>query len=191
MKSIFPSNLERQNVNLVIKFFNKFVREGLLKPGPVHNILSFKETADFVEIICKWWGIFNVKTPVKGIHQRNEIMASLTANKLDEKYKFLKKFLAWLDAWERMKCSTGALSKETHTALVQTTYGMLQFTEYCIHELNMKYILTGKIKTDSLEARFGKYRQLTGSQYPISIRQLLECEKKNCDSSLLRNYSSV
>lgn len=42
----------------------------------------------------------------------------------------------------------------------------------------MKYILPGKIQTDCLEARFGKYRQMAGSQYHISMRQLLECEKK-------------
>lgn len=160
-----------------MKIFNKFVIEGLLKLGPKHNTTNFEDTANFIEIIRKWWGIFNVKTSVKGIHQRSDIMAPLTADKLDEKYKFLVKFLDWLDAWERMKYSTVSLSRETHAALVQTTYGMLQFVEYCIHELNMKYILTGKIQTDSLEARFGKYRQLAGSQYNISMRQLLECEK--------------
>ena len=41
-KSLFSSNLERHNVRLVMKIFNKFVVEGLLKLGPVHNIPHFK-----------------------------------------------------------------------------------------------------------------------------------------------------
>lgn len=55
---------------------------------------------------------------------------------------------------------------------------MLEFTKYCVCECGMKYILPGKIKTDCLEARFGKYRQMAETQYHISMRQLLECEKK-------------
>lgn len=69
-----------------------------------------------------------------------------------------------------MNCTTGALSKETHKALNQTTHGMLELTRYCIDEREMKFILTGKIQTDCLEARFGKYRQMSGSQYNISLR---------------------
>lgn len=178
LKSVSPSNLERQSVNLVMKIFNKFVVQALLELGPKYNVPHFKDTAKFIDIICKWWDIFNVKSVNKGIHQRNVYMEPLNDNDCDEKNIFLNKFLIWLDAWQAMNCDTGALSKETHTALVQTTHGMLEFTRYCIDELQMKYVLTGKIQTDSLEARFGKYRQMAGSQYHISIRQLLECEKK-------------
>ena len=37
---------------------------------------------------------------------------------------------------------------------------------------------TGKIQTDSLEERFGKYRTMAGSQYLISVRQIFEVENK-------------
>ncbi|KAH7953102.1 hypothetical protein HPB49_004799 [Dermacentor silvarum] len=36
----------------------------------------------------------------------------------------------------------------------------------------------GKIQTDCLEDRFGKYRQLAGAQYDVSIRQIYEVENK-------------
>lgn len=122
LKSLCPSNLERQNVKLVLKTFNKFVIQGLLKLGPIYNISYFEETANYISIICKWWDIFNVKTAVKDIHKRNVFMQPLDDNESDEKYVFLNKFLNWLDAWEKMNCSTGSLSKETHKALVQTTH---------------------------------------------------------------------
>lgn len=58
LKSIAPSNLERQNVKLVLKIFNKFVVEALLTLGPKHNVTHFEGTATFIDIICKWWDIF-------------------------------------------------------------------------------------------------------------------------------------
>ncbi|KAG0430747.1 hypothetical protein HPB47_022410 [Ixodes persulcatus] len=85
---------------------------------------------------------------------------------------------AWLDVWESKNLTSGTLTKGTHGALRQTTRALVQITEYCFTELGLNYVLLGKIQTDSLEDRFGKYRQLAGSQYHISIRQPYEGENK-------------
>ncbi|KAH7977923.1 hypothetical protein HPB49_003950 [Dermacentor silvarum] len=42
----------------------------------------------------------------------------------------------------------------------------------------MQYVLLGKFQTDSLEDRFGRYRQLSGANYNVSIRQIDESETK-------------
>ncbi|KAH7970425.1 hypothetical protein HPB49_006728 [Dermacentor silvarum] len=42
----------------------------------------------------------------------------------------------------------------------------------------MQYVLLGKFQTDSLEDRFGQYRQLSGANYHVSIRQIYESETK-------------
>lgn len=47
-----------------------------------------------------------------------------------------------------------------------------------MEELNFRYVLLGKFQTDSLEARFGRYRRLCGSHYNVSITQVLEAEAK-------------
>lgn len=104
----------------------------------------------------------------------------------DENFKYLNEFLNWLEKWENMGCDTGILSKETMAALKLTTYGLLELTSYCINELKLQYILPGKFQTDSLENRFSQYRQLSGSNYHISIRQLFESEKKIRIHSLLK-----
>ena len=49
----------------------------------------------------------------------------------------------------------------------------------------MNYVLLGKFQTDDLENRFGRYRQLAGGQYHISLRQLYESEKRLRIQSLL------
>lgn len=55
----------------------------------------------------------------------------------------------------------------------------------------MFYVLFGKIQTDGLEDRFGKYRQLAGSQYHVSIRQIYEGENKMRLQSTLPTVSKL
>ncbi|GFX96679.1 transposable element P transposase [Trichonephila clavipes] len=47
-----------------------------------------------------------------------------------------------------------------------------------LHKILSCIFFPGKIQTDALESRFGKYKTLSGSQYLISIRQLYEVEAK-------------
>lgn len=53
-----------------------------------------------------------------------------------------------------------------------------------------KNLLLGKFQTDKLEGRFGKYRQLSGSHYHVSVTQVLESEKKLKILSSLKLKSS-
>lgn len=70
------------------------------------------------------------------------------------------------------------LSKETHAALELTTNALVELARYSFEELELSYVLFGKIQTDSLEDWFGKYRQLTGAQYHISIRQIMKSKTR-------------
>lgn len=51
-------------------------------------------------------------------------------------------------------------------------------------------MLLGKFQTDKLEGRFGKYRLLSGSNFHVSVTQILESEKKLKILSLLKLKSS-
>lgn len=121
-------------------------------------------------------------TPNKGTRLRDDFQEPVTSAEDDRNVHFLCSLFdwldAWLDVWESKNLTSGTLTKETHGALRQTTRALVQITEYCFTELGLNYVLLGKIQTDSLEDRFGKYRQLAGSQYHISIRQLYEGENK-------------
>lgn len=127
----------------------------------------------------------NVKSVLKGKHKRNVFEEPLTYLDTDVKIKFLYAFLEWLDQWKKCNLDSGMLSEETHTALYQTTYAMIELVRYCAENFDLKYILTGKFQTDSLENRFGQYRQLAGAQYNITLTQLLEVEKKLRVQSIL------
>lgn len=59
----------------------------------------------------------------------------------------------------------------------------------------MKYSLYGKFQSDLIENIFGKYKQLAGGHYNISLRQLYESEKMCTILSLLslksQNFGTI
>lgn len=175
-KSLFPTNIEKQNVKLVLNVFNTNVVEALNIIGDKADILDSKCTANYIDIITKWWDVMNVKTVMKGIHKRNTYQEPMRLD--DFRYTFLGQFVDWLITWGNAISDTGRLTPETHLALTLTTNAMREICQYCTEKLELKFILTGKFQTDSLEERFGKYRQLAGGQYDISVTQLYESEAK-------------
>ncbi|XP_055928658.1 uncharacterized protein LOC129959790 [Argiope bruennichi] len=186
LKALAPSNMERQNVQLVLSIFNEHVAEALVELGERKNLIYSKDTSEFLKIIITWWQIVNVKTPNKGKRLNNRYQEPFTFDKKDIKILFLEKFLKWLDNWEDMKFNTGTFTKETRTALVLTTKALIEISSYCKDNFKMSYILPGKLQTDDLESRFDCYRRLAGCQYNISTQQLFECEKKLRIQSLLK-----
>ena len=74
-KALSPSNLERQNVNLVLQIFNEYTIQGLLTLGKEKCLPNFAEVAGFINISFIW-NIMNVKTPVKGWNLQNEYCIS-------------------------------------------------------------------------------------------------------------------
>ena len=177
VKSLHPSNLERQNVKLVLQVFNEYVSQALIQLGAKFNILHYQDTSNFIKIISTWWDVVNVKTPRKGRRLNNKFQQPMHAGSNEPKL-FLHSFSHWLSKWETENSSSGRLTKETFGALKHTTHALLEIADYCIDELGAEYVLLGKFQTDSLEARFGQYRQLTGGKYDVSLRQVYECEKK-------------
>ncbi|XP_037521544.2 uncharacterized protein LOC119398800 [Rhipicephalus sanguineus] len=176
LKALNPSNLERQNVNLALKIFNLSTITALTS-SKLAQLQHAKGTAEFIRIILTWWNIVNVKTPHKGQRLRDgfqEPVRSLSSPQID----FLNSVIDWLEFWESLKHDAGHLTRETHSAFRHTCHALVEVTRYCIEELGFSYVLLGKFQTDCLEDRFGKYRQLSGAQYHVSIRQIYESEHK-------------
>lgn len=173
LKALYPSNIERQNVKLALQVFNDYVVTALKTLGKDKNLKHHNETAEFVKIISDWWKVVNVKTPRKGIRLKDPLQTPMALD--SEGRKVLEKVFDWVQRWDGTK---GGLSKETHSAFMHTTHALCEMASYCTAELGMEFMLPGKVQTDSLEERFGLYRQLAGSNYHISIRQLYESETK-------------
>ena len=61
-KVLFPNNLERQNVQLVVRLFD----EKNVAALKTMNLPGVSGTVAFLQQIMSWWHIVNVKTPNKG-----------------------------------------------------------------------------------------------------------------------------
>ncbi|KAH8018464.1 hypothetical protein HPB51_007018 [Rhipicephalus microplus] len=175
-KALNPSSFERQDVKLVLQVFNPHVAEALAARKGHTDFQHATATAEFIKIILRWWSIVNVKTPSKGFHHRNVYEEPMSNHTDDPKASFLSAFTTWLDVWEFYRHDTGVLTQETLSALRLSAQSLLALVKYCVSELHFKYILLGKVQTDTLESRFGQYRQMAGGQYHISVRQLCETE---------------
>ena len=176
-KALNPSTFERQNVKLALQIFNNFTAEALeILREKTQNPFN-SDTQAFIKIIVTWWKIVNVKTPNKGKRLKNCFEEPLTMENSTAR-KYFEYFANWIEEWRSSNTDGGKLTKETFAALGHTTHALLEITEYCIKELNAKYVLLRKFQTDCLESRFGQYRQLARGNYEVSLRQIYECEKK-------------
>jgi len=72
-KALYPSNLEQQNVQLVLKLFNEKTIVGLAHYGSKSN-LDVSGTTKFLNIILRLWNILNVKSTDKGQRKRDSTM---------------------------------------------------------------------------------------------------------------------
>ena len=66
-----------------------------------------------------------------------------------------------------------------YTALLHTMDIFVPLFTELFEQYELHYILTGKFQTYNLEARFGLYRILCGSNYLVSVIKVLQSEKKN------------
>ena len=82
------------------------------------------------------------------------------------------------------------MTKETFLALKQTCQAIVGLAKYLFNTCGFNYVLLGKIQSDTIEGRFGHIRQLSGANYYISMRQLLESDRKLRALSLVK-YSRI
>ena len=75
--------------------------------------------------------------------------------------------------------------------MVADLTAVADLAEDLINNHNFKFVLLGKTFSDVIEARFGCYRQLSGCNFFISIRQLLDSEKKIRVPSKLRDLTNA
>ena len=98
---------------------------------------------------------------------------------------YLSSFVEFLIQWKH-KCPKRGLTWQTSTALIQTLKSIVALSEFLIREGVLKFILIGKLTSDPIEGRFGWYRQSCGGSYFVTMRQILEAEKKIRTLSLMK-----
>ena len=78
------------------------------------------------------------------------------------------------------------LTKETFTGCIQSMEAVPALTKHLQDHHDFEYLLAGKVMSDPIEGRFGWYRQVNGGNFFMSVKQLLQAEKKIRCLSLLQ-----
>ena len=191
-KVLFPSSFERQNVLLAVKLFDEKTIVALENK----NNEQISGTAEFLKVILNWWKIVNARSPPAGHFLKDPLRNAINCPTHDS-LSFLLKFVEFLDAWQQQnynfveKRHTGKLSPDTFFSLKHTCRTFVLLSRYLLENVpDIKYVLLGKFQTDQIEGRFGLYRMLSGSNYYVSVSQILESEKKLKILSLLKLNSN-
>jgi len=125
----------------------------------------------------------NVKSRTKGKHKRSLEMDPVRSS-LDWKLDFLRQCSEFLQRWEDSK--QPGLTTQTFLALRHTCLALADCAAYLLDHRGMNYILLGHLQSDAIERRFGWLRQLSGANYYISVRQVIESDRKIRALSLLK-----
>ena len=181
-KCISPTNIEKLSVKLSMSIFCDLTAATL-------KFHKKNETAKFIDIILKYWKVLNVKTPHLG-KQKRDFCRDPVNNVNDWKIQYLQEFAQFLTIWHESK--QPGLTNETFLAVKQTTLALVSLCTFLLSNCGFQYVLLGNMQSDSLEKRFGWYRQLSGGNYYISYRQIIESEKKIKAISMLKfSYLSL
>lgn len=182
-----PSSIEKTSVGLATSVFCESTRDALAYYAQHENKPEWKETADFITLTMKLWNVLNVKHSSKG-KQKREISMDPVRSSMDWKLTFLREFAEFLKRWEAN--SRQGLTRETFLALRHTCLAMTDCATYLLDRLGFNFVLLGRLQSDALESRFGWLRQLAGANYFISMRQVVEGDRKIRALSLLK-FSKV
>ena len=175
-KVLRPKPIERTNVKLSDNLFHESTIDALNYYSAQPGKEKWKETASFLKVVRVWWNILNVKTPMVGYHKRDHMRDPIRKEDCAQ-LRYLKEFSEWLVKWEKTAPKSESLSKETFFCSKQTSSAICALACYLINDIGLKYVCLGKISSDPIERRFGRYRQLSGANYFISVKQFLEAEK--------------
>ncbi|KAG1670642.1 hypothetical protein GQR58_016742 [Nymphon striatum] len=181
-KALNPKSIEKTSVKLSLAVFNESTKNAL-EFFSVHEGKQWEGTAEFIRIVLTLWAIVNVRTTTAGKHKRDLAKEPIYSYS-DWQISYLFKFRGFLERWQ--SSSKKCLSKETFLAVHHMCSTFPVLIKHVIEQLGFKYILLGKFQSDIIESRFGWYRQLSGANYFISVKQILESERKIKAASLLR-----
>ena len=183
LSTLDPKSIEKTSTKLAVSVFCESTRDALEFYAEHEGKQAWTGTAQFISLILKLWNVMNVKSTSKGRRKRDNTMDPVRSS-TDWKINFLRQFAEFLQQWENSK--KPGLTRETFLALRHTCLALADCASHLLDHHGFSYILLGQLQSDAIESRFGWFRQLSGANYYISMRQVLESDTKIRALSLLK-----
>ena len=155
--ALYPTNFEKQKVQLACDIFNEKTVAALEKRNLV-------DTAIFVKMVTTMWNMINIKSPHAG-YRTDDPDRNPFCDKSDERLVYTCKVATTFKRRDNSPKGRRlhSLTADTSNALHQTLSGLVA---------GFKNVLPGKDQSDRIEAEFGIYRQSSGGNYCISTYQV-------------------
>lgn len=168
-----PTNVQRSSFKLAASVFDESTCHALEFYKKSHK--SWVGTATFIRKINSLLRIIHVRTSTVGIHKR-DVLRQPVIDVDDEKLNILLEFKDFFSTWKNSK--NPGLTKETFLAVNLVCDSLVSISKYLLLECGFGFVLLGHLQSDPLERRFGRYRQMSGSNYYISLKNVCESERK-------------
>ncbi|KAF0308468.1 hypothetical protein FJT64_020304 [Amphibalanus amphitrite] len=172
-----PTSIERVNVQLAVAATHESTVAALRFYSQKEKYRDFGQTADFLEMLRKWFSVVNVKTAFTHVRLNDPLRAPPRKEEslgLD----YLTAFGTMLQVWQDRK-GGAKMSTDTSQAAIYTCRGLVGVSHYMLEEHSdlVHYVLLGKFQSDKIdEGRFGYLRKLAGGNFWASVRQFFEGE---------------
>lgn len=85
------------------------------------------------------------------------------------------------------KCPSFTLNKQSSRALATTRRGIANLIKNLLNE-NYDYILIARFHSNPIEHLFGKYRQMSGEYFLVSMREVSNSEKIMTFNSITNDF---
>ena len=145
------------------------------------------QTCDFLSLICRVWKTFNVKSPAMGCRLNDQDSSPLIQN--DSRFQIISTVARWLEYWRSLPNTHGKLTAQTFTSFRHTCLAIPKLVNYLTGDCGFSYVLSSFLQNDPIEHHFGLYRQMSGSNYNVSVCQVLESERALKLSKVLKLYN--
>ena len=86
---------------------------------------------------------------------------------------------AWHKRWDNSKipnCEKFTLSAQTFSTLQRTLFSHASLMEDLLFD-GFKFVLTAHFQSDSIERRFGQYRQMSGGRFLLGLKDVIWSER--------------
>ena len=180
---IMPTNILRASAKLAFSLFSDST-VAALKYHVTHDHPEWAGTYNFLSFVTDLVKICNIRSQNVGKRTRDDqktpfySVSDSRLTELCEKADFFKK-------WRSSK--KPGLSSETFTAVENLCKVVYNLIVTLLSDFNFRFVLTGFLQSDPLESRFGRFRQMSGGNFFISVKQIIQSEKKIRLSSILHH----
>jgi hypothetical protein len=148
---------------------------------------SWKDTVKFVRKFLCMWKILNTKTKTHGYQKKDPFYEPISSSD-HPNLIFLDDLANEVESWK--SSGLAGFTYPTFTAILQSLRTIPALCRYLIDKRGFEFVLPGHFQSDPLEQRFGWYRQLSGANFFISLKQIMESERKIKVCSLLKQSST-